>query len=715
MVKVRFLVLALITCLTIAVPALTQETSLHELIISWDTKGGKQKLQDAIQKTKDINAVNLNGYTALHLAITNAPLEAVNILLENGADPNVQNALGNTPLHLAALYGYFRRTMKSLFEHGAEPDLRNSYGYTALHLAILNAPPSTAYALLENGADPNVRNAQGNTPFHLTGRRRMMKPLFEHGADPNIRNLEYQTPLHKALNECYHHAVAHLLEYGADPNAVIQLDDEYFLPLKIAEDLKNCSPRRKSLIRKYLAEYGGRFEYVAVAIAAVFHNDENVASGFVGSAGTGKTPDRAESDALERALGKCNSKMQFGLSGECKSLFSFVEQSLNPDTGSITDIFLAVSKAGDVESVGIIGSHNTAESKNKSTTDITSNSAGGAVEVSVNPLVFKGSASYTRQWGTTDIQGTQSSSGRGTVLNLNYTGYNLGINANILHRAFNKDPSDPPNSSGTAEYLNLRTQIGAIRDCGNNGGENCEIEVLVTSKELFNQIQKKSNGQFFVDVVSHDFALEDIYLLLLHGYKPWEISSGAWSAIHEAAIRGNLPALRAMLGSIPDTNLQKILRRSDELGNSPLHVALLRSNHKSQLAVVEELLVHNAPVSARNSNALLPLHLAILRGESEVVRRILDIEGSLLSDYDLRHAISMALGLEENESIIEIFQELVDSSFMNDVVKKIKSSDCRKSKAKGHDIAWWETDCGAVEFSYQVPAKYRNYPLPFID
>ena len=48
---------------------------------------------------------NADKETALHSAAQYGHLEAVQLLLKHGADPNIKNSKDETPLDLAALYG----------------------------------------------------------------------------------------------------------------------------------------------------------------------------------------------------------------------------------------------------------------------------------------------------------------------------------------------------------------------------------------------------------------------------------------------------------------------------------------------------------------------------------------------------------------------------------------------------------------------------------
>lgn len=63
----------------------------------------------------DISRTDKKGRTCLHLASCRGMTDAVRLLLENGADPNVTDIFGNTPLHWCG----HMETVDVLIENGA--------------------------------------------------------------------------------------------------------------------------------------------------------------------------------------------------------------------------------------------------------------------------------------------------------------------------------------------------------------------------------------------------------------------------------------------------------------------------------------------------------------------------------------------------------------------------------------------------------------------
>ena len=127
------------------------------------------------------------GQTVLtHAQRNNA--EALHILIDAGADPSFANALGQTPLHIAALWGN-EDALGLLVEQGANLNARNYHGMTPLHVLAGSDKPlggrvDCAIRLLQAGADASAIDAWGQAPFkkiaddaegNLRGLRRLLR------------------------------------------------------------------------------------------------------------------------------------------------------------------------------------------------------------------------------------------------------------------------------------------------------------------------------------------------------------------------------------------------------------------------------------------------------------------------------------------------------------------------------------------------------------
>ena len=86
-----------------------------------------------------------------------------------GTDLNANEDFGgNTPLHLAAIFGQFDAA-KLLILAGANLNSQNNMGGTPLHMACYFCRPEIVELLLQSGADPKRVNSHGMTPLASVG------------------------------------------------------------------------------------------------------------------------------------------------------------------------------------------------------------------------------------------------------------------------------------------------------------------------------------------------------------------------------------------------------------------------------------------------------------------------------------------------------------------------------------------------------------------
>ena len=97
--------------------------------------------------------------TALHICAANGADDMVQLLLQNGANPNVRDIKGNTPLHLAACSAKVP-IITLLLSHGADICALDFNGQTPLHLALsrlkilkTDSGHRTSYSALKIKAD----------------------------------------------------------------------------------------------------------------------------------------------------------------------------------------------------------------------------------------------------------------------------------------------------------------------------------------------------------------------------------------------------------------------------------------------------------------------------------------------------------------------------------------------------------------------------------
>jgi ankyrin repeat protein len=110
-----------------------------------------------------MKATDSHGFDALFTAAITGNKQVVELLLQNGANPNVRNANGNTPLILS-IYEGFTDVARLLLSFGADPNLKSSMfdqDFTALMTASMKGDVQVARALISKGANVNDRAATG--------------------------------------------------------------------------------------------------------------------------------------------------------------------------------------------------------------------------------------------------------------------------------------------------------------------------------------------------------------------------------------------------------------------------------------------------------------------------------------------------------------------------------------------------------------------------
>jgi len=134
--------------------------------------------------------------------------ERIKKLLEEGADPNIRDGDGNTPLHFAASKGC-AEVAKLLLRHGADPNAQDKNGETPLHVAASEGHVDVVRLLLEHGADPSIRNKDGKSPLDLakeSGHREVVSLIEEwlrRGGEPSRPGAAAVRSVSDAVCEAY--------------------------------------------------------------------------------------------------------------------------------------------------------------------------------------------------------------------------------------------------------------------------------------------------------------------------------------------------------------------------------------------------------------------------------------------------------------------------------------------------------------------------------
>jgi ankyrin repeat protein len=266
-------------------------------------RGGERPRGAAVANAEPPGNLIMGGLTALLIAARDGQMDAVQALVESGADVNQVSAGDRSSSLVISIANGHYAAAKYLVDHGANPNAVNIDGLSPLWATVnmRYAPISWApnprtdqeidslilvKALLEHGADPNVQtlkrklwfsptshdqtwvDPKGSTPFFRAAASSdvdAMKILVAYGADPNRPSAGGTTPLIVAAGlgwvgnfssnapGQWMDAVKFCVEHGADVNAV---------DVKGYTALHGAAIRGDNDMVKYLLEKGAKIDAV---------------------------------------------------------------------------------------------------------------------------------------------------------------------------------------------------------------------------------------------------------------------------------------------------------------------------------------------------------------------------------------------------------------------------------------------------------------------
>ena len=133
--------------------------------------GDNALLQALLAKDRAlVKAQSSDGFTPLHLACFFGQRDAAETLIHHQADVNAVSPSRIAVIHSAAA-SRNAALVRLVLQSGANPNLQQQGGYTALHEAAMHNSVDRAQALLDAGADRNIRSDDGLTAAEMAAQK----------------------------------------------------------------------------------------------------------------------------------------------------------------------------------------------------------------------------------------------------------------------------------------------------------------------------------------------------------------------------------------------------------------------------------------------------------------------------------------------------------------------------------------------------------------
>jgi ankyrin repeat protein len=600
-----------------------------------------------------------DGVSPLHFAISKSYTGWIDYLLEKGANSNIKNTDGDTPLIEAARIGDIG-TMRKLIEYKAQVNVQDAHGNAAAHTAIPAEVHREALELLvENGANPNLREEHGDSPAHiivsLNRAPDVLDVLLQNKADVSIHNVKGETPFYIAVDKSRTTLIAPLLRHNSDIFAATNA---------------GLTPFERAL------QIGGAVLDEVITETTVRQSDNNGNTPLLVAVRLNVNP-----DIIRRILDKTAQVNARNQEGDT-ALHIAVRQN-NAAAGE-----LLISRIGNAGTDFFLQN-----AKSESPVRLTFFSRGGIREwMLVQPVL-----SATDSQGNTVLHHATEWKLDQVIPGIVQRGANVEaknvLGETPLFVAVHIDAASTVRSLLSAgASLNTRDSLGnTALHAAVRWGTQAAAEALITAKIDLNAYNLYGNTPLHDAVKLSRFALQN--LLVQRGANIEVRDTEGNTPLMTAVINGNARSAEQLIRSAADANTR------NNNGETPLLIAI--QNERSDLVAL--LLDKGAQIHARDANGESPFTIA-LATSPRMVLSLLD-KGRDQTDDEGRSPLDIAIIAKKNGKEIEDIARWVGSRQLFTVDRQGKTPLRYAAESGNWEAVKFLTDEGSNVFAVARDGK----------
>ena len=586
--------------------------------------------QDAML-ARNVNSRFDDGQTPLHLAAIYGHNAIAKYLLENNADTTVQDSSGATPLHEAVRYGNVE-IAKALLNSGANVNARDNLGKTPVMLILPKDKTAEIYKLLiAHRADLTQKDMFGDTVLHTASMLNVGASTFgiliDGGADVDARNKEGVTPLAIAVQKNDLETVRLLTAAGAD---IHTQDTNGNSPLSIA--LAGTSEMLEAVVNETNAGFTDSNGNTPLHLALICDAPLSKIQYIISLMKDVNTRNKDGNSALFLSILKNRQKVGELLLAKNADIFS-------TNTNNNSPLRLALKYGGSVQDWLITSK--TIKQQDGTGNTVLHYAAEWQYKDAINGLVMKGAdISAKNANGETPLFSAVKTNNPAIIQTVVDCGADIKARDNLGSTAMHTAVRwDAPAS------IDKLLALGINVNAQNTAGKSPLAEAVVAGKF---EIAKKllasgadpntsdSNGVTVLMDAIRGCSKDSVQLLLSYGANPNVQEVNGRNAYHEAAYMGE----KEIIKLIRKTGGNPLSR--DKQGTTPFSIVL-----KKDISVIREVLGNNYTITDSDGNT--PVHIVVKSKASTQLLQVLIEEGYPVDTRNADGYTALNYAIENND------------------------------------------------------------------